>query len=268
MLESLGIELSTLELIYFFIAGILSGVINTLVGSGSLITLPIFVFMCGLPADIANGTNRIGVFFQSAVGFYSFNRQSKVVYKGTWRLILACVLGATFGAWLASDINTQTMNYFIGGLMIAMLGILLVNPKRWIQETQATAQRNRSVVNLLIFGVIGVYAGFIQAGTGVFLIVALVLAAKYNLADTTGLKLLIILLLCIPALIIFALTGNLHFPLGILMAIAQSLGALVGVRFVVKVPHADKWMHRLLIIIIIVSAAKFLGAYDYLVSLF
>ncbi len=268
MNEWLNIDLSPLELILFLLAGVGTGIINTLIGSGSLITLPIFVFMCGLPADVANGTNRIGVFFQSLVGYYSFKKQAPSDPPGTIWLVIPCILGAVVGARLATDLDTKTMNTFIGFLMVAMLAVLLINPKRWLRETQASAQNSRKPLVLVLFFIIGIYAGFIQAGSGVFLIIALVLGAKYSLSQTTGVKLLIIFLLCIPALIIFTLSDDIHLGFGLMMAVAQSIGAIVGVRFVVKVPNADKWIHRLLILIIIASASKFLGLYDYIASLF
>ena len=65
MPDILSIDMTLLDWGIFLVAGITTGIINTLAGSGSLITLPIFIFVCGLPAPIANGTNRIGVLLQS-----------------------------------------------------------------------------------------------------------------------------------------------------------------------------------------------------------
>ena len=55
-------------------AGLFAGFVNTLAGSGSLITLPLLMFL-GLPANVANGTNRIGVLVQSLVSSISFRKQ-------------------------------------------------------------------------------------------------------------------------------------------------------------------------------------------------
>ena len=267
MLDWLTLDLSAGKIIVFLLAGVGTGIVNTLVGSGSLITLPIFVFMCGLPADVANGTNRVGVLFQSTVGFLAFKKQSPELAKGNIWLLTPCVAGAILGAWLATDLDAKTMNDVIGGLMVAMLGVLLINPKRWLKETQEGAWQDKKPLTLLIFFLIGVYAGFIQAGTGVFLIIALVLAAKYTLKETTGFKLLVIVVLSIPALLIFALSGDVHLGWGLLMAAAQSLGALIAVKFITRSPHATQWIFRLLVLIILASAAKFLGIYDFLLSL-
>ena len=63
------------------VAGFLCGFINTLAGSGSLVTLPLLIFI-GLPANIANGTNRVAILLQNIVGVSSFHQQ-KVATKGS-----------------------------------------------------------------------------------------------------------------------------------------------------------------------------------------
>ena len=265
MLEQLfSLDLSLSQWVLFIVAGIATGIINTLAGSGSLITLPIFIFMCGLPADVANGTNRVGALIQSGVGTYSFRRSGFVEWKGTVYLIIPSIAGAILGAWLASGMSARTMNGVIAGLMVVMLGVLLINPKRWLRESDASAANNRKPLNLLVFFVIGVYGGFIQAGVGILLTAALVLLARYSLSATAGIKLLIVFLFSIPSLFIFFQSGLVHLGFGLVMAVCQSVGALIGVRFATRVPKANQWIHRLLILIVIVSAMKFLGVFDYL----
>ena len=82
---------NALSWLMFAIAGVVAGAINTLAGSGSLITLPIFMFLCGLPANIANGTNRVGVIFQSAIGLRSDQKAGAVEYTGSRWIIAATV---------------------------------------------------------------------------------------------------------------------------------------------------------------------------------
>jgi len=119
----------------FVVAGIFTGIINTLAGSGSLITLPIFIFFCGLPPTVANGTNRIGVLIQSIVGSWSFYRQGKLPIQNLWPLLLSSAIGAYVGSRIAADLDETLMNYTIGGLMVFMLAVLLVSPKRWLRES-------------------------------------------------------------------------------------------------------------------------------------
>lgn len=250
-------DLSPTGWILFAVAGVFTGIINTLAGSGSLITLPIFIFLCGLPAPIANGTNRIGVLIQSIVGVYSFQRSGKLETKGAPWLLVPIVLGGILGAVVATDLNEQAMNYTIGGLMIFMLFTLLLDTKRWIKESDVDVSRNKKPLSLLIFFAIGFYGGFIQAGVGIFLLAALVLAARYSLVAANGIKLLVVLVITVPALVIFIGYGQVHFIFGLLMAVFQAIGAVIGVRVIAKIPNANVWIHRLLIVIVIVSAAKF-----------
>ena len=98
------------------IAGILAGFINTLAGSGSLITLPLLMFI-GLPANVANATNRIGIFLQSAVGAASFRHNKVFEYReGVW-FALPATFGSLIGAIAAVKLNSDVMEIIIGGLL-------------------------------------------------------------------------------------------------------------------------------------------------------
>jgi uncharacterized membrane protein YfcA len=259
-------DLSWYEYLFIILAGIFTGVINTLAGSGSLITLPIFIFMCGLPAPVANGTNRIGVVLQSLVGFYSYKRSGQTILEGAQWLVWPSVLGAIIGAWLATQLDREMMYRAIGFLMVFMLLVMFFKPSRWIRASEVSAARNRSPLNLLIFFLIGIYGGFIQAGVGIFLLAAMVLSARYSLTAANGIKLLLVLVFNIPALIIFFWYNQVHIGWGLLLAVCQSIGAVLGVRFVARVPNANVWIHRLLILIVLASASKFLGVYDWVIA--
>ena len=70
-------DYSALYLILLVISGILAGFINTIAGGGSIFTLPALMLM-GMPADVANGTNRVGVVIQSLAGVREFHQQDKL----------------------------------------------------------------------------------------------------------------------------------------------------------------------------------------------
>jgi uncharacterized membrane protein YfcA len=237
--------------------GVGTGVINTLAGSGSLITLPIFIFLCGLPAPVANGTNRIGAIVQSAVGLYGFRRTGTTSFEGSLWIVVPAILGAVVGSRIAVGIDEQAMNYTIGGLMVFMLIVLTIKPQRWLQVDPQADHRARRPLSMGLFFLIGLYGGFIQAGVGVFLLAGLVLLSRYTLSAANGIKLLIVFAYGIPTLIVFALQDQVHLGYGLLMAVFQSIGAWIGVRFVARVPNADVWIHRLLILIVAASALKF-----------
>ncbi|MDP5170383.1 MAG: sulfite exporter TauE/SafE family protein [Bacteroidia bacterium] len=241
------------------VAGIVTGVINTLAGSGSLITLPIFVLLCGLPATVANGTNRVGVIIQSLVGVGAYRKSGKLQLQHVEWLAIPAIVGAIIGAQIAVKMNEQMMNIAIGGLMIFMLGVLLVNPERWIKVAEVDTTKHKSAGSVIVFFLIGMYGGFIQAGVGIFLLAGLVLSARYALSAANGIKMLLVLLFNLPAFISFFLAGQVHLGFGLLMAGAQAIGAVIGVRFIARIPNANLWIHRLLIVIVLASAIKFIS---------
>ncbi len=245
-----------LHWLLFALAGVTAGVINTLAGSGSLITLPIFMFLCGLPANVANGTNRVAVIFQSGIGLRGFQKSGQVNYADSGWIVVPAIFGALLGAWLASEMSARQMTNVIGGLMVMMLIVLTINPKRWLRESDPSTRNNKSLSSLVAYFVIGIYGGFIQAGVGIFLLIALVMVSKYSLKEANGVKLLVVLGFAIPTLIVFVLNHQVHFGYGLAMAVFQSIGAIVGVRFATRVPNANVWIHRLLIVILITAATK------------
>lgn len=251
------IDLTLTQFLLFAAGGIASGIINTLAGSGSLLTLPIFVFLCGLPAPVANGTNRIGVLIQNVVGIRGFRKQGLTDYRGSAWLVVPAVLGGIVGSRLAVALDERWMNYTLGGLMVFMFFVLLLKPERWIRESQVNVQRQKHPLTLLAFFLIGVYGGFIQAGVGIFLLAALVLVSGYSLKAGNGIKLLIVLALTIPATAVFFWHDQVHVAYGVLMAVFQGIGAWLGVRFAARVPNANVWIYRLLMAIVALSAVKF-----------
>src|SRR5688572_33346053 len=84
------------------VVGFAAGFINTLAGSGSLLTLPLLILL-GLPANVANGTNRVGVLLQNVVAVATFRRRGALPLAGSWKLIVPSVVGAVVGAELAVE---------------------------------------------------------------------------------------------------------------------------------------------------------------------
>ena len=106
--------------------GFIAGFINTLAGSGSLLTLPLLMFL-GLPANVANGTNRIAILLQNVVGVASFKKQKVLDVKhGLW-LGIPAVVGSLIGAQIAINMNEEIMRNTIGGLLVFMFFLIIYN---------------------------------------------------------------------------------------------------------------------------------------------
>ncbi len=258
-------HITPLQYVLAILAGILAGIINTLAGSGSLVTLPMLVFL-GLPPNVANGTNRVGVLFQNIVGLTTYQRSGKLDLRGGLWLSAPAVLGSLVGAQIAVNLDKRAMNMAIGTVMLVMLFVILLDPKRWLREQSDFKAGRPSWGTLGLFFLIGIYGGFIQAGVGIFLLAALVLGAHYSLIHANGVKLLIVLTFTVSALFVFVFNHQVNWALGFLMAIGQSMGAWLAARFATRSPNASIWVRRLLIAVVVVSIFKFFGLLDLILA--
>lgn len=246
-------------------AGLFAGFVNTLAGSGSLITLPLLMFL-GLPANIANGTNRIGVLVQSIVSSLSFRQQKLYsAREGIWMTIPA-VAGSLLGSLLAIRINERMMELLIGGLLIFMFFIILYKPEQWVRSHALSITPKRRWWVSVIFFFIGIYGGFIQAGVGFFLLAALVLGAGLGLTESNAHKVLIVAAMTAIALTVFIISGQVNYLYGIILAAGQGVGAWLASR--VAVSWGPKVVRIILLVAIMASALKLTGALDLVAGLF
>ncbi len=241
--------------IAMILGGALAGFINTLAGSGSLITLSIFMNIGHLPADIANATNRIGVLLQSLTAATTFAQNGKIKKNSLLRFVLPMVVGAILGAALASQISAQNMEYAIGFVMFLMLIIIVLKPKKWLREQSQMPQKLAPLTIILLFAV-GFYGGFVQAGVGVLMLAVFVLRCGLNLTESNALKLVLVFMLTLPALAIFMYQNQVHWVYGAVTAIGQVAGAQLAARFALKSKTAARWTRRLLILVVLISIFK------------
>ncbi len=246
-------------------AGLFAGFVNTLAGSGSLITLPLLMFL-GLPANIANGTNRIGVLVQSIVSSVSFKKQKLyTVGEGLW-LSGPAIAGALLGSLIAVNINERIMELLIGGLLVFMFFVILYKPEKWVHDhAQSVKLRHRFWVPVIFF-FIGIYGGFIQAGVGFFLLAALVLGAGLGLTRANAHKVLIVAAMTAIALVVFIISNQVYYLYGIILAVGQGVGAWLGSK--VAVSWGPKVVRVILLVAIMASAIKLTGLYDLVIGMF
>lgn len=246
-------------------AGFAAGFINTLAGSGSLITLPLLIF-AGLPANVANGTNRVAVLLQTAVAVNRFRQSGTLDLKRGLQLTAPAIVGAILGAQVAVNLNERTMETVIGILMIVMLVVVLVRPRRWLVGRPEMLTQRPGWLQLVMFFLIGIYGGFIQAGVGIFLLAGLVLGAGYELVRANAVKNLIVMVFTLFALVVFIVNDKVEWMPGLVLAVGNMLGAWVAARMAVE--KGARFVRWILIAVIVVSAVVLLGLSDWMVSLF
>lgn len=239
-------------------AGFLAGVINTLAGSGSIVILLLLPFLGLTPAE-ANGTNRVGVMTQTLVSSVTFMRRKMTIpYSFRWQLFPA-VAGGIAGAFISVEIPENIRSWMEAGLMVPILVMILRDPKGWMDAGSKGADRSRSLVSVVIFFLIGMYGGFLQAGVGIYLLVGFVMYTSYGVIQSNFLKVLITGAFTLPALLIFMANGQVNWTYGLLISIGQSAGAYAATLFAVSKPDAGAWIRRLLVAMVVISIFRFSG---------
>ena len=219
-----------MKFLLLFICGLVAGIINTLAGGGSFITVAAMIFM-GLPPTVANGTNRIAILFQNIMAVKRFKHFDLVPTENLKGILIPAAMGAIAGAYMASAIPDATFKRIFGALMILISFITLYDPQR-------VAERLRPSPKLLpaIFFLIGIYGGFIQAGVGFFILAALSLYGM-DLVRANAVKVLVILIFTVFALAIFAYRGKVDPLWGVVLAAGNATGAYIGVNLAVQKGH-------------------------------
>ncbi len=235
-------------------AGVASGFINTLSGGGSYLVLPLLLGL-GLDSHAANATNRVGVLMQSLVGFRTFQKSRPLPRPLLLRLSIPMVLGGIVGASIAVKLDSRVLDIVIGALLVLLLGLVLWKPERFLKPPADPPSTLRPHSYVIMFS-LGVYGGFIQAGIGLFLLAALVLDLGLGLVSANAAKLLLVLLITLPALAIFGAAKQVVWPIGLALGVGQSLGAFVAARFATRKAEADKVIRWLLLIVLPATAIK------------
>ncbi len=209
-------------------AGFIAGFVNTLAGSGSLVTLPALIFL-GLPPTVANGTNRLAILMQNVVAVSRFRDFGVLEIRKSGWLAIPAVIGAVLGARLAVDLDEELMRRVIGALFLLLLPVIAFRPQRWLVGRHVERADPGWAVWVGLFFV-GVYGGFIQAGVGVFLLVCLVLGAGYDLVRANAIKVLIVLCFTVFALIVFIRHDQVSWLPGLILGVGNMAGAWWATR--------------------------------------
>ena len=214
-----------------FAVGCVAGTLNVLAGGGSFLTLPVLLFL-GLPAPLANGTNRVGILAQNTGAMFSFRRQGVFEPGALVWAALPATAGAILGAWLALGVGDLAFRRLLAVLIVVLSAVSLWSPRR-------AAGERRPLWTPLAFLAVGVYGGFIQAGVG-FLVLAATSAAGLDLVRGNAVKVMSVLCWTAAALAVFAANGSVDWRLGAALAAGTLVGGVTGARLTVLKGH--RWV--------------------------
>lgn len=245
--------MSSTEIATLIISGLLVGFINTLAGGGTIISISLLMFM-GLPADIANGTNRIAVSIQTLSSVLSYKSMHVLDWRKGLKLGLPVIIGSILGALIAVEVDKTVIEKSFGVALIIMLYMVIMNPGKWLHGNKELVEKPLSLWQIVLFFVIGVYGGFLHVGVGYFLLAAILLGIGYDLVHANAIKVLIVLMYVPFTLAIFVLSGKVNWEYGLIHAVGNVVGAWIGARYAVKRGiNAVRWVMGTVIVVSILQ---------------
>ena len=255
--------------IFLFLVGLVAGVINTVAGGGSILTLPALIILADIPAVAANATNRIGILAQSSVALFQFRKGGVQEDAFAWRVTIFGVFGAIFGAWLALQIPNDSFEKILGALMPFLLIAVLKKPSSIDKSSESNSAKKdlwasfstkRKSISAFFFFLLGIYAGFLQAGVGIFTLIALNAVASLDLVRGNYVKIVFVLVLNSLAFLVFLWNGvEIAWIAGLVMTLGAICGASIGSWVALK--KGATWIRVILILSIVLSSAKLLGLF-------
>lgn len=235
--------------------GAVAGFINTLAGGGSFLSVPLLIFL-GLPPTVANATNRVGVAAQSLAAMGGFRQENVPGLGFAVRLLPPTLVGSWLGAWLASSVSDEVFGRAFGVVMLAMLPVILRNPRP--RAEGAPARGMRLPLQLAVYFGIGLYGGAVQAGIGIPLLLALVAAGGLDLVRANSVKVAVVAALTLVALAQFVVADKVLWSYGIALAVGSAIGGYAGSRFGARV--GDRLIRPVLALAVVAAALRLLIA--------
>lgn len=233
--------------------GIFAGFLNVVAGGGSLITLPILIFL-GLPSPIANATNRIAIFFQNIFAVAGFRSKGVSLFPYGIYLAISSFIGAIFGALISVDIDDKLFNRIIAIIMVAVIIVIVISPKNTHVNGNERTDLKHKIIGTIVFFFVGIYGGFIQAGIGFLMIASLVNINRLSMVQTNAIKVFVALVYTSSALGVFIWKGMINWEYGLSLAVGNSIGGWLTSRWSVNVP--EKVIKRILLVAVSALAIK------------
>lgn len=237
------------------LTGLIAGFMNVMAGGGSMLTLPVLVFM-GLPGPVANGTNRIALVAQNLTAVGTFFKKGFSDFKLSVTLALCAMPGAILGAFAGVQLRGVWFNRVVAVVMVGVM-IMMWQQKPADKEARSSStpvSKARLITAHLLMVLVGFYGGFIQIGVGFIFIAVLTKVLKLDLVRVNMHKVFIVGAFNVAALAVYATQLSLLWSYGLALAVGNSLGGWLGAHVsVTKGEHAIKWVLNGVLVVFIIK---------------
>lgn len=239
------------EIAVLIVAGFGAGVVNVMAGGGSILTVPIMMFL-GMPGPVANGTNRITIVAHNASAIATYLRHGIPHPKLCATLTIVAIPPALLGAWFSTRLNNEQFEGLLAFVMVAVL--LLMQAPQGKRVKSDDDQPKNLVLGHFLMAAAGFWGGFIQIGMGFVVLPIMHRVIGLSLVNTNILKVFIIFTYTLLAIFVFAATSEVLWVIGAIAAIGNVAGGIVGARLTLS--HGEVLIRRVLTVAIVGMIVK------------
>ncbi|GAB5505214.1 MAG: TSUP family transporter [Rhizobiaceae bacterium] len=206
-------------------AALLAGFMDSIAGGGGLITIPVLLIAGFSPVE-ALGTNKLQGLFGSGSATIAFAAKGHVDLRSQLPSALFAFIGSVLGATLATVLPGKILQAAMPFLLIAIALYFVLKPD--LDDVDRASRITPFMFGLIIPPLIGIYDGVFGPGTGSFFMLAFVALAGYGVLKATAHTKLLNFASNCGGFIAFAIAGAVVWKIGLLMGVAQFVGARIG----------------------------------------
>ena len=224
------------------VASVLGGAANSVAGGGTLLTFPALVGL-GVPVVSANATSTVALWPGGLSSMLGYRDALRGVRTWARALVIPSLIGGLTGAWLLTRTTDAQFKALVPWLVLGAT-LLFLSQNRvgaWLRARAGVERQGATSDHTLppppgswamvVQFLVAVYGGYFGAGAGIVMLAAFGLLGLTNLHQMNGLKNFLALLFNFVAIVTFAVSGLVQWPIAVVMAIGSAIGGHYAARF-------------------------------------
>lgn len=244
--------MSVTDALLLVAGGVFAGVVNAMAGGGSLLTVPL-LSLAGVEGLLANGTNRVSVLIQTGSAGFGYARRGIGGREETLRILVPTVIGGIVGSVAVSQIDDELFEQAFGLLMIPLLALSL-----WKPRTDEPSKPWPPWLTAVVFTGVGFYAGAIQAGVGLILLLVLS-RAGHDLVTANAIKIYVVIVVSMVAVAVFISQGQVRWVPALVLSAGTAVGGYVGSQ--IAVDGGEQVIKPVLVVAVLALSGRMIGLY-------
>lgn len=243
-----------LQLIVLAGAAFLAGFVDAIAGGGGLISLPALL-LAGLSPVEALGTNKLQGMCGSASATLHYARRGHIDLRAQLPFAILAVVGGAIGALLATVLPGEWLSLALPIVLVAIALYFALKPN--LDDMDRVQRMGPILLGCTLVPLIAIYDGLFGPGTGSFLMIAFISLAGYGVLKATARTKLLNFSSNVGSFVVFAISGAILWKIGLVMGVAQFLGARLGAALAIRV--GARLIKPMLVVVCLALAIKLLA---------